>query len=101
MSLGEPGLPAGFLWRDREYRVVRLVRRWRQFGPESGGKEQYLRRHYVDAVMDDGSQWVVYCLRQPQGVGGSGGRWFVYSIESGDGTRGAEGDPAPPHPTSS
>lgn len=80
MSRGEPGLPAGFVWRERPYRVVRVVRRWRHFGPESSGKEMYLRRHYAEAVMDDGATWVVYCLRQPPGKGGGGGRWFVYSI---------------------
>ena len=83
MSRGEPGLPAGFVWRDREYRVARCHRRWKQFGPESGGKERYLRRHYAEAHMDDGSTWVVYCLRQPHGTGGTGGRWFLYSLTPG------------------
>ncbi len=80
MSRGEPGLPAGFAWRDREYRVVRVLRRWKQLGLESGGKELYLRRHYAEAEMDDGSTWIVYCLRQPRGAGGTGGRGFLYSI---------------------
>ena len=34
--------------------------------------------------MDDGATWVVYCLRQPHGAGGTGGRWFVYSIATGN-----------------
>ncbi len=84
MSRGEPGLPAGFVWRDREYRVIRVVRRWKQLGPETGSKELYLRRHYAEMVMDDSSTWIVYCLRQPHGAGGTGGRWFVYSIAALD-----------------
>jgi hypothetical protein len=80
MSRGEPGLPAGFIWRDRECRIVRVVRRWKHLGPEAGSKEMYLRRHYAETVMDDSSTWVVYCLRQPRGAGGTGGRWFLYSV---------------------
>jgi hypothetical protein len=64
---------------------MRVVRRWKQFGPESSGKEMYLRRHYAETVMDDGATWVVYCLRQPHGPGGAGGRWFVYSIAAAEG----------------
>ena len=80
MARGEPGLPEGFLWRGRKTLITACTRRWRLLRPESAGGELYLRRHYYLLCMDDGSQWTVYCLRQPPKSGSPRQRWFLYSI---------------------
>ncbi len=47
MSRGEPGLPARFTWRDRQYRILDILQTWKTSGPcRSGGDEVYLRRHW-------------------------------------------------------
>lgn len=63
MGRGEPGLPPGFLWRDREYRVVAPLATGKKLSPSVG--EMYVRRHTFRLRMDDGSIWSVYALRQP------------------------------------
>ncbi|MBM3286316.1 MAG: cytoplasmic protein [Candidatus Eisenbacteria bacterium] len=81
MARGEPGLPRGFVWRGRPVRIAAVERVWRKLGPESTGKELYLRRHYFRLAMEDGTRWTVYCLRQPGGGARPGARWFLYAIE--------------------
>jgi hypothetical protein len=63
MARGEPAPPAGFRWRGREVRVVRVVERTRETGPSCG--EAYVRRHAFRLEMDDGSLWDIYLPRQP------------------------------------
>ena len=83
MARGEPGLPAGFTWRDAEYRVVALRGKWKESSPEGGkvGNEVYLRRHYFDLKMDDSRNWTVYFTRQTSASGSVTNRWFLYTIE--------------------
>jgi len=83
MARGEPGLPGGFKWRDAEYRVVALRGRWKESSPERGkvGNEVYLRRHYYELRMDDGSSWTVYFTRQSWASERPNLRWFLYTIE--------------------
>ncbi len=81
MAQGEPGLPAGFRWRERTFAVAACERRWKKLGPESKGGELYLRRHYFALRMEDGSLWTVYCLRQPSSAGSGRQRWYLYSID--------------------
>lgn len=33
MSVGEPGLPLRFIWRDTEYRVATVLEKWKTTGP--------------------------------------------------------------------
>jgi len=80
MARGEPGLPAGFVWRGNTYRIKACERTWKLHRPESSGKELYLRRHYYSVRMDGGAHWTVYCLRQPPTAGSVGGRWYLYTI---------------------
>ena len=84
MSRGEPGLPTGFTWRGRTLRVNSLRRAWKQLRLEASGGELYLRRHYYLLEMEDGTDWTVYCLRQPPPRSGGprrpAQRWYLYSI---------------------
>jgi hypothetical protein len=63
MVRGAPGLPLGFAWRDREYRIVECLEAGKKLSPSPG--DVYVRRHTWRLHMDDGSLWDVYFLRQP------------------------------------
>ena len=84
MARGEPGLPACFQWRDETYEVVSVVRQWKAAAAEGGrpGGEVYLRRHYYEIQMSDGSVWTVYLVRQTPKSGSPKARWFLYTITS-------------------
>lgn len=83
MASGRPGLPGGFRWRDREYRVAEILESWKESGPERGklAGERYLRRHVWRVRMTDGSLWTVYFVRQPSPGAAQRRRWFLYEIE--------------------
>ena len=84
MGRGEPGLPAGFVWRGETIRIVELAAAWKESSPEGGraGGELYLRRHYYRLRMPDGSIWTVYFLRQTPRQGDPRKRWFLYTRET-------------------
>jgi hypothetical protein len=87
MVRGEPGLPEGFVWRDRPLRIAEVRETWKRLRPESAGGELYLRRHYYRLRMDDGREWIVYCLRHASrrpGAGNPARRWYLYSIAGPD-----------------
>ncbi len=84
LARAEPGLPPGFRWRGREYRVTARLEEGRVLGRGPG--EGYLRRHTYRLAMDDGSLWSVYFLRQPprgRRSAAPGARWFLLSITRG------------------
>ncbi len=80
MSRGEPGLPSGFTWRGRTFTIRRRRGGWKKIGPSAEG-DPYLRRHFHELEMEDGSVWVVYCIRQPAGRHGRGPRWFLRTVD--------------------
>lgn len=81
MSRGEPGLPAGFHWREHSFTVVQCLRQWKESSREGGHAqgELYLRRHAYELLMSDGSTWSVYCVRQTPKSGNPKQRWFLYT----------------------
>jgi hypothetical protein len=89
MGRGEPGLPAGFTWRERTYAITHVLETWKHSEREGGSGERYLRRHYFKVRMDDGAVWTVYLIRKTPKSGNVKQRWFLYTRESGDG--GTEG----------
>jgi hypothetical protein len=80
MGRGEPGLPAGFNWRDADYTIIRRLGQWKLSTPDRTG-EVYLRRHYYELQMSDGARWTVYFVRQTPKSGSPKTRWFLYSLE--------------------
>src|SRR5438874_623318 len=78
MSRGEPGLPGGFLWRDQQYDVVRLMSKWKTSSAERG--EMYLRRHWYRVETATGEHMTLYCQRQAKNTKKPKARWWVYSV---------------------
>lgn len=80
MSRGEPGLPARFLWRGREYNVVGIIEKWKTSGPcRNGADEVYLRRHWFRVQTQPHAIMTLYFDRQPKNRKNPKARWFLYS----------------------
>jgi hypothetical protein len=84
MGRGEPGLPAGFSWRDVPYEVRDVLEAWKETSREGvhAQGQLYLRRHAYRLLMSDGTIWSVYFIRQTPKSGNPKARWFLYSIET-------------------
>ncbi len=84
MGRGEPGLPKGFVWRDRSFDIVEELRAWKHSSREGAraGGDLYLRRHYYKLRMSGDSIWTVYFVRQTPRTGNPKNRWFLYTIET-------------------
>lgn len=80
MALGQPGLPARFTWRGRQYTVLEVIHSWKGSSPEGGrpGTEKYVRRHWYEIKTSSGEIMVIYCQRQ--GRRGSKSRWWLYKL---------------------
>lgn len=78
MVRGEPGLPVGFVWRDREHRILQCLASGKKLSQSVG--DSYVRRHTFTLRMNDGTTWDVYFLRQAaKGASrrGQARRWFL------------------------
>ena len=81
MTRGEPGLPGRFIWRNKEYEVVDVLRAWKELGPcESGGPEKYLRKHWFRINTKEGPEMTIYFERQPRSKRQNKMRWWLYTI---------------------
>lgn len=104
MARGEPGLPARFVWRGEEYRLVGVIRQWKTSGPcRNGSEEMYLRRHWyqVSAACPPSAKpagavggeadsshrphvvMTIYCDRQAKDRRRPKRRWWLYSMSAG------------------
>jgi len=81
MTRGEPGLPSHFVWRKKEYEVVRILDKWKETSPcRSGGKEKYVRKHWYKIETSTGSIMKIYFERKSVSQGQRKIRWWLYSI---------------------
>ena len=84
MSRGEPGLPQRFTWREREYRIVGVIGKWKSSGPcRGGGKEIYLRRHWYKVITVPGATMTIYFDRQARNPNRPKARWWIYTMQLG------------------
>ncbi len=84
-AIGEPSLPRRFTWRSRVYEVRDVLRAWKEHEADRthGSGELYLRKHWVEVRVDDGSVMKLYFQRQPSSRRAATSRWWLYSIASG------------------
>ncbi|MHB0877293.1 MAG: DUF6504 family protein [Anaerolineae bacterium] len=82
MARGEPGVPARFTWREREYAIVSVLEAHKFASPEGGrpGAEMYVRRHYYTVSCLSGEVMTIYCERQARRANAKA-RWWLYTIE--------------------
>ncbi|MBN2590313.1 MAG: hypothetical protein JXA96_10660 [Sedimentisphaerales bacterium] len=82
MTRGEPGLPAIFTWRDKEYEVAEVLEVWKETGPcRSGSSEIYLRKHWYKIQTTDNIIMTLYFERQARSKSQNKARWWLYTIE--------------------
>jgi len=79
MARGEPGLPARFTWREREYTIVNVLEAWKSSSREGGTGELYLRRHFYTVETDTGERMTLYCERQARNPRKPKARWYLYT----------------------
>jgi hypothetical protein len=86
MARGEPGLPAAFTWRGREYSVAQVLESWKSTGPDrDGGTERYVRRHWYRILTATGEIMTLCFDRQPPaGRAKSRRRWTLFSMSAGE-----------------
>ena len=90
MAIGEPGLPARFVWRGVTYEVARVLHTWKTVGDcHHGSGEQYVRKHWFRVEVTDGTQMELYFDRQPRSRQRKQ-RWWLAAIigESNSATTG-------------
>ena len=82
MARGEPGLPAAFTWRGREYSVAHVLASWKSTGADrDGGTEVYVRKHWYRVLTTTGEVMTLYFDRQPPvGRKTSRQRWTLFSL---------------------
>jgi uncharacterized protein DUF6504 len=85
LTVGEPILPARFIWRGAEHRVAEILERWHALGPCSASDERYLRRHWYRIRTDAGVEMKIYFERQARSRSQARRRWWLYSIVEGEG----------------
>lgn len=80
MGRGEPGLPARFVWRGREYAVDAVLQAWKTSSPEGGTGRLYLRRHWYTICAASGEKMTLYCERQTRDAKHPKARWWLYTV---------------------
>ncbi len=82
MARGEPGLPARFRWRDREYRIESILDQWKDSGPcTHGSQERYLRKHWYKVKTETGEVMTLYFERQARSRRQLLQRWWLYATQ--------------------
>ena len=70
VSFSEEGSPQGFSWRGQSYQIVKVERRWQEYGlPASGTPKRQswlFRRHrnYYRVMIADGRRFDIYMDRR-------------------------------------
>jgi len=83
---GEPVLPDGFMWREKEYWIESVLKAWKESGPcRSGASELYLRKHWYQVRMTDHTEMEVYFERQARSTKQRKQRWWLYTVEKAEG----------------
>ena len=83
MAQGEPGFPRRFRWRGQEYELRGVLEKWKEAGPcRSGGREQYVRKHWFRIRTAGDVEMTVYFERQSRSRRESKTRWWLHSIDT-------------------
>lgn len=75
LAQGAPACPMRFTWRDREYRVVRVLETGRQLRAHDS-HETYVRSHSFRVLTDAEIEMVIRCDRRIRG-----NPWRLYTVK--------------------
>ena len=81
MARGEPGLPARFVWRGKEYAVAAVLETWKETGAcRSGSPERYVRKHWFRVRTAADEEMTIYFERQARSRRERTSRWWLYTV---------------------
>lgn len=81
MSFGEPGFPGRFIWRKQEYKLAKILDKWKESGPcRNGSNERYLRRHWFHIITTDDIEMKIFFERQAKSKREIKKRWWLDTI---------------------
>ncbi len=84
MMMGEPGLPKSFNWRNKQLKIIRVIKQWKETGRcTHSASEMYLRKHWYEVKLDTGEGARIYFQRQSKS-NNKKSRWCLFSIEKHD-----------------
>ena len=83
MARGLAGLPTGFTWRDRHYRIESVLKEWKCSEAEGHrpGGERYYRKHYYQVRVDGGQTMTLYVVRHTKAGESPKHRWWLFTID--------------------
>ncbi len=83
MARGLAGLPTGFTWRSRHYRIQEVLSEWKrsEHCHHRRNGERYYRKHYYRVRVDTGETMTLYVVRQVKSGENPGNRWRLYTID--------------------
>ncbi|MFQ5502032.1 MAG: DUF6504 family protein [Phycisphaerae bacterium] len=83
MARGMAGLPAGFTWRSRHYRILEVLSEWKrsEHCHHRRNGERYYRKHYYRVQVDTGETMTLYVVRHTKPGENPGNRWRLYAID--------------------
>lgn len=86
-AIGEPALPLRFRWRKQTCEIAAVLRQWKEFEADRthGSGQRYLRRHWFELRLTDGTRWTIYFLRQPGSRRAAKARWWLYETTPASG----------------
>ena len=81
MSLGSPGLPREFIWRQENIIIIETLHSWRSTGAcRHGSGEQYARKHWFKVKTAKHGTMKIYFNRALPGRNKEMG-WWLYTID--------------------
>ena len=69
-----PPVPNAFAWKEGEFRIVAVLRRWRSTKNDRG--DTYLKRHWFELQAESGAKIEVYYDREARR-----NPWWIYTID--------------------
>lgn len=82
MARGEPGIPDGFVWREKHYQITDLIDCWKESESENhtvSGEKYYRKRFFVVRV-NTNEIMTLYALRHTKTGQSAKQRWWLYTI---------------------
>jgi len=85
MARGEPGLPAGFTWRNTHYHITELLDSWKESVSENHADgERYYRKRFFTIRAETGEKMTLYALRhvaKGSSPRANKQRWWLYTLQ--------------------